>query len=181
MEAALGGGHYASDLGEEAGRVPFGELFRPKRFGFQAAHTADAPEMLGEFVDQDGFGVVDGLVFGDEAGFEAVEFGRIFAGHNKVLRVEAVLERVLGGSGLALGGTRPGTELGIGAIDFGAGCGAISFGAIRFGAARFEFATVLDLPCLALGFAALFSGFSGGHEYGDLAFGGSDEHLATSD
>ncbi len=45
---------------------------------FHFAEAADAPEALGELIDQDLFGGIGGLVFAAETGAKLVELGRVF-------------------------------------------------------------------------------------------------------
>lgn len=104
------------------------EAFEPtvKIFGLQAAslefaHAAEAPEVLGDFVDQDFFGLVGGPVFGAEGGAKFVQFGRIFAGQDEFLGIEPVLEGVVFRVFLAFDGLGTGGVLRIGAIDFRSG------------------------------------------------------------
>ena len=60
-------------------------------------------------------------MFAAEGSAELVEFDGALIGHDKLLRVETVLEGVLGRAGFAFGGAGTGRELGIAAIAFGAG------------------------------------------------------------
>ncbi len=121
VEAALGGGHEALNNrqhfgeGDDAGRGSF-NIHEP---GFAFAPAADAPEVFGHFVNQDFFGGVGGLVVGAEIGFEAVEFGGIFAGVDEGFRVETVLEGVAAAGGFPRRSDRARTVMGIGAVGFG--------------------------------------------------------------
>jgi hypothetical protein len=70
--------------------------------------TINGPEFLG----------VDGLVAGDEVGAAIGDFFDVFeAEDGEVGGVEGVLARVLGGAGLAFGGTRSGGLGGVGSVS----------------------------------------------------------------
>ncbi len=69
---------------------------------FERAGAAETPEVLGEFIDQDVFGGVDGPMFDAEAAAEFVKFGLVLAGHDQVFGVKAVFEGVAGRIWLSL-------------------------------------------------------------------------------
>ena len=121
MEGALGRGHVALNENQQTRFEPAIEILGLQSGSLEVAHAAQAPEMLGKFVDQDVLGRVGGLMLGAQAGAEFLELGGIFVGKYKRLGVEAVLKGVVTGAGLAGGSTGAGTTLGVGAIDFGAG------------------------------------------------------------
>ena len=118
MKSPFGGGHGALDESEEAVIAPRVEILGLQGSGFEFAEAAHAPEVLGELVDQNFFDGVGGLMLIAESGAEMIELGGIFAGQDELLRVEAVLERVLRRTQLSDGALGSGTVLGVSAIDF---------------------------------------------------------------
>ncbi len=70
------------------------------------AHAAQTPELLGELVNQDGFGFIGRLMFSAEIGAKGVQFGGIFMRKDKLGRIEAVLEGIPGGVFLSRGRAR---------------------------------------------------------------------------
>ena len=76
MKAALGRGHGALDKREQV--EPVLKVFLRHGVRFIATHAAETPEVLGEFVDQNFFGGVGGLVLGAQVGFEGIEVGWVF-------------------------------------------------------------------------------------------------------
>ena len=127
--SAFGGGHGALDEGKEAARERVVEVLRGPGAGFEFAEAADAPEILGELIDQDLFGSVGRVVLAAERGAQVIKLGGIFAGKNELLRIEAVLEGILGGAQFAGDGFWSSGVLGIGAI----GSGAVGGGAVGGG------------------------------------------------
>ena len=99
MEAALGGGHGALDESEQAVVAPTIQIFGLQGAGFEFAEAAHAPEVLGEFIDQDLFDGVGGLMLVTQGGAKVIELRWIFVRENQTLRIEAVLEGILRGTG----------------------------------------------------------------------------------
>ena len=95
MEGAFGRGHVALNENQQTRFEPAIEILGLQSGSLEVAHAAQAPEMLGEFVDQDVLGSVGGLMLGAQAGAEFLELGGIFVGKHKIFGIEAVLKRVL--------------------------------------------------------------------------------------
>ncbi len=102
-----------------------------KGAGFEFAKAAHAPEVLGQFIDEDFFSGVGGLVFVAKSSAEVIELGGILIREDELFGIEAVAEGVLGRADFAMDGSGSGGMLGVGAIAFSL---AICFGvAIRSG------------------------------------------------
>jgi hypothetical protein len=97
--------------------------------GLEAVGTEDGILGKGDALDGPHFLGVDGLVSGDEIGFEAVDLEGIFETHDgEVGTGEAVLAGVGGGTELAGGGARTGRLLGVGSVGSEARFGEGMFG-----------------------------------------------------
>ncbi len=88
------------------------EVFGVPKDRFHGAETTQTPEVLREFIDENLFGGVGGLVLGAELGSELIEFGSGFIRENERFGIEAVLERVLGTAPLAFRGAGAGGLVG---------------------------------------------------------------------
>lgn len=150
VEASFGRGRRAGDESEQTVGDPGIEIFRLEGAGFRFAKAAHAPEVLGQFIDEDLFGGAGGLVFTAKSRAEVVELGRILIREDELFGVQAVTEGVLGRADFAVDGFGSGGMLGIGAIA----CGVVIWlgWVIRFG------------WTICLGVAGLggFLGFGGG-------------------
>jgi len=112
VETAFGGGHHA--LNEiEMRDQDFAGIEQPR---FVGTGAAQAPELLGQFVDQDSFGFINRLMLGAEVGFELVERGGFFGADHQLFGIETVFEGVATGPRFAFRSGRSGAFLSIGAI-----------------------------------------------------------------
>ncbi len=92
VEAAFGGNHRALHECQHSVFDPAVEVFRCPGAGFEFTEAAHAPEVLGEFIDQDFFRDVAGLMLVTQGGANVIELHWIFVLDDQVLRMEAVLE-----------------------------------------------------------------------------------------
>ena len=95
VPAAFGGGgvaeepfHHCQGEGVVGHEGPF------EGFGLVFPGALEPPPADGEVFDEQGFGLADRLVFGDEAGTEGVERGGIFVFNDEFLGGESVFESV---------------------------------------------------------------------------------------
>ena len=95
VPAALGGGGVAEEPfhdGQDERVV--GHKGPLEGVGFVSAGALKTPPADGEVFDEQGFGLADRLVFGDEVGAEGVERGGIFVFNDELLGGESVFESV---------------------------------------------------------------------------------------
>ncbi len=90
METAFGGGHHALDSGQMRDQ----DLVGIEERSFQDTGAAQAPELLGHFVDQDFLGFIHRLVFGAQFGFERVQGVRAFGRKREFFRRQTVLRKI---------------------------------------------------------------------------------------
>jgi hypothetical protein len=86
------------------GKEGVGRVFREN--GFDAAHAAEAPFVCNERIDEEALDGIGGAVVFVVFGAELGEILGGFVEHDLVLGMDAVLEGVVAGCGLALGGAR---------------------------------------------------------------------------
>jgi len=89
VQTTLGGGGYALDgvdMGDD-------EVTAVEQVRFEGAGAAQAPELLGYFVDEHFFGGVRGLVLGAKLGFERIERSGVLVGTREFSGGETVLKR----------------------------------------------------------------------------------------
>lgn len=136
VKTAFSRSHGALDESHEAGIDPIAEIARFPGARFEFAETAQTPEVLSEFVDQDFFGGVGGLVLVAKGSAEMIELGGIFAGYNELLRVQAVPEGVLRGAQFSFRRARTGGMLSVLTIRFSATAGCLCLCFARGSGAR---------------------------------------------
>ena len=107
--------------------------------GFEAGGTEEGLLGDGHALDGEQFLSVDGLVNGDQVGFEVGDGLQVFeADDGEIGGSEAVTARILSGPGLTSRGTRAGGAGGVGAIGGQLPGGDGPFGAGRFGSGHEE-------------------------------------------
>ncbi|HLH01543.1 MAG TPA: hypothetical protein VKX25_02140 [Bryobacteraceae bacterium] len=104
MEAAFGGGEGTLDDSHQFEIVAAFAVWGIERTDLETPVAANPPGVVDEFVDQDIFGSGGWIVLGEERLAEFFEFLRILGGEDQGPGVNAVFERILGGTLLPLVG-----------------------------------------------------------------------------
>jgi len=112
---ALETGVVAGEAGEGpvAGVVGEAVVRASGEVGFEAADTAEVPGRVEELSEEVLLEGALGLEVVLEGGLEELEFLAFVGSDHQIAGVQAVLEGVLGGAGLALGGAGSGGKLGV--------------------------------------------------------------------
>jgi hypothetical protein len=112
------------DKGEELVVEGVGEILGLPKSGFERAEAAQTPEVLSEFINQDFFGGIGGLVLSAKFGAQFIEFNGALVGQHEGFGIDTVLKGVLraalfafgaaGTGGFAFGRLGDGSGLGYG-------------------------------------------------------------------
>jgi hypothetical protein len=115
MEGAI-----MSDLVTKKEREPFFvNVTESEAFVLKAEGALSEPPRLSQLQNEEFFGRVLRIVFGNQRREKSIEGGAIFTCDDQFPRSKAVLERVARGSVLPFSGSRAGRMLGIGSVGGG--------------------------------------------------------------